>query len=370
MQSLLIFLFSFTLFFLKIETTFKRTTQAIIHSNDSPFLSVSPFYFNFGAAIVPKPNPDDKLGQDSLLASKYILAVADGVGSWVNFGINPSNYSYHLMHNADLYFHSYPQTYSKNPAKLLYLSAVTNSYKGTSTMIVCTLSGDDMFTANVGDSGYMVLIPVLKDLPNNMGTTFIYDIAFKSEPQQHGYNFPFQLGPTGDDPLKVIQPRVHRVGYGALVLTYSDGVSDNLFPHEIKVIVNLYIQELKMKSGIQIRDFVPVFDPNELARRIKEKAFQKSSNVEAITPFQVDALNWGVIFPGGKVDDISIVVGMVLDSPKEAVNEEKKDSNPSSKEDKKVEENEVKKSPVDESDIPKENVDDLQSSSIENDNDN
>ena len=292
--------------------SFRSNFQSIIHDKNTPFIPISPFYFNFGAVLTPKPEKKDTGGEDALLASKYIMGVADGVGAWSDQGIDPSDYSYRLMHNSDIYFKAYPQAYAKNPQKLLILSAITNSYKGSSTMVLCTLSGEDMYTANVGDSGYMILIPVLKELPGGEETSFIYDIVFKSEPQQHGYNFPFQLGSEGDNPRKVTQAKVHRMGYGAIVLTYSDGISDNLFQDEIKTLVNIYVNELKMKSGIQIRDFVPIFDSTEMANRLNDRAYKKSIDTSAISPFQVDALNSGIIYPGGKSDDISIVVGMVM----------------------------------------------------------
>jgi protein phosphatase PTC7 len=313
MRSILILFYSLLISFSKC--TFQRTSQTIIHSPSDSFLDISQFYFNFGAANIPHPDKQEKGGEDSLVASKYLLGVADGVGSWVNFGIDPRDFSYRLMHNADTYFKAYPKAYANNPKKLVFLSALTNAYKGSSTMVICTLHNNDLYTANVGDSGYMILIPVLKKLPKNAGTSFIYDIVFQSKPQQHSYNFPFQLGPTGDDPLKVTETKVHRMGYGALVLVYSDGVSDNLFPQEIRAIVNMYIQELKLKSGIQIRDFVPVFDSNELSERIKKKAYERSLDLNAISPFQVGAMDWAVIFKGGKSDDISIVTGMVLEKP-------------------------------------------------------
>jgi protein phosphatase PTC7 len=316
----------FSLLFISSNSTFQRTSQTIVHDKSSPFLDISPFYFNFGSAYIPHPDKQDKGGEDSLLASKYILGVADGVGSWINFGIDPRDYSYRLMHNSDVYFKAYPKAYADNPRKLIFLSAITNSYKGTSTMLLCTLSGNDLFTANVGDSGYMILIPVLKKLPKDAGTSFIYDIVFKSEAQQHSYNFPYQLGQTGDDPLKATESKVHRMGYGALVLVYSDGVSDNLFPEEIRAIVNIYIQELKMKSGIQIRDFIPIFDSNELSERIKKKAYQRSLDINAVSPFQVGALDWGVIFQGGKSDDISIVTGMVMTKPETSTKENKQET--------------------------------------------
>lgn len=312
-------------------STFNRVSQAIIHEPNEPFQDVSPYYFNFGAQIISKNPEQSPMGEDALLASKNILGVADGVGGWALQGIDPSNYSYHLMENSNTYFYSYPSAYAKNPAKLVILSALTNSYKGTSTMTLCTLFKNDLYTANVGDSGYMILIPTLKNMPKKSGTTFIYDVAFVSEGQQHEYNFPFQLGSTGDDPRTATKGRVHSIADGTIVLTYTDGVSDNLFPYELRALVNTYIHELKVKHGIQLREFVPAFDPNEMAKRILEYALKKSKDVTTVSPFQYNSLNYGVIWQGGKIDDISIVVGMILKKPQE----EKEKSSDGEEEDKK-----------------------------------
>lgn len=69
---------------------------------------------------------------------------------------------------------------------------ITASFlQGSCTACVVLLDGSKLRTANLGDSGFMVL---RKD-----------QIQYVSRAQQHSFNFPYQLaGPkcSGDDPLQ------------------------------------------------------------------------------------------------------------------------------------------------------------------------
>ena len=297
--------------------TFLRENQEIIHDSDSSFLPISDLFFNFGGTITPKPSKKETGGEDALLASKYLLGIADGVGSWIFQGIDPRDYSYRLLHNSDVYFRAYPQAYANNPKKLLVLSNMTNFYQGSSTAVLCSLSGNKLFSVNMGDSGYMILSPDLKNKPRNRGTGLVYEISFKSSPQQHRFNFPFQLGPNSDDPQELAETASHNVKEGDIVLVYSDGVGDNLFDEEFLIIVNLYILDLMRDYGRTLDDFILFFDPFELSDRIQKKAFEKSLNKSNVTPFRIEALNWGFITTGGKSDDIAISVGMVMKKEEE-----------------------------------------------------
>lgn len=55
------------------------------------------------------------------------------------------------------------------------------SQRGSTTACVLCLEGERLHAANVGDSGFMVVRE--------------NEIVFKSPPQQHSFNFPYQLGP-------------------------------------------------------------------------------------------------------------------------------------------------------------------------------
>ena len=310
------------LFTTVVNSGFLRTSQKLVIPNSEPFQPVSTFFFRFSAEIEPKPEKKAKGGEDALVASKYLLAVADGVGGWSNLGIDPSDYSFNLVNNAWLYFETISSTYAKNPKKLIQESEATNTFKGSSTFVVCSLFEDKLNTAYVGDSGMMVLVPQLKNLPKNGGTTYIYDIVQKTQPQQHAFNFPFQLGTKGDDPQEVTIESSLPIVYGAIVLVYSDGVSDNIFAYELKQLVNYYINDLKKSAGIQIRDFVPKIDASQIALKIKNLAFKKSLQEDLVSPFGAQALDHGVIFKGGKSDDISIIAAVIDLPPKDDIKEQ------------------------------------------------
>ena len=83
-----------------------------------------------------------------------------------------------------------PKGYSENPKKLVYEAAVNNKEQGTSTLVITTLQqkGKLLKTAFIGDSGYMLLRQTRKN------DRTLYESVFKSEEQQHSFNFPFQIG--------------------------------------------------------------------------------------------------------------------------------------------------------------------------------
>ena len=43
--------------------------------------------------MIPHPDKKDKGGEDAFYADDRVLSVADGVGGWVEVGVDPANYS-------------------------------------------------------------------------------------------------------------------------------------------------------------------------------------------------------------------------------------------------------------------------------------
>lgn len=52
---------------------------------------------------------------------------------------------------------------------------------------------------------------------------------YRSVEGQKSFNFPYQIGSTGDDPKKAGEDMTHTFRDGDILLVYSDGVSDNLY---------------------------------------------------------------------------------------------------------------------------------------------
>ena len=288
--------------------------QVVNPSSPDPYPGFSQYYFKHGYGLEPAPEKKAKGGEDSLLASKALIAVADGVGGWAAQGIDPSIYSLNLIKNVQMYFNMLPKVYAEQPKNLLRMAAKTNPHEGSSTLVICTLWQDELRSVNFGDSGFAVLTPVLKTASNG-SKTYIYDFKYISPPQQYQFNFPYQLGNVGKDESSLAKETSHKIRFGDIVIVYSDGISDNVFPGQLRQLLNFYLYKVKQKFGIQVPDVVRGFDGNEFAKQLKDLAFQKSTDKNYLSPFGLNGLDFGVLFKGGKSDDISVVAAIVDRKP-------------------------------------------------------
>ena len=57
-------------------------------------------------------------------------------------------------------------------------------------------------------------------------------IHYESKEQQHSFNFPFQVGTNGDDPIKG-DTNAHNVQHGDILIVGSDGLWDNMYRQKI-----------------------------------------------------------------------------------------------------------------------------------------
>lgn len=51
------------------------------------------YRFRHGSSMIPHPDKAAKGGEDACFASDNVIAVADGVGGWADYGIDPGLYS-------------------------------------------------------------------------------------------------------------------------------------------------------------------------------------------------------------------------------------------------------------------------------------
>lgn len=76
---------------------------------------------------------------------------------------------------------------------------------GSSTAVIVALNGSHIQASNLGDSGFVVV----RDSK----------IVFESPPQQHRFNFPYQIG-RGGDPVSACEVRVMQLpGFSRAVST-------------------------------------------------------------------------------------------------------------------------------------------------------
>ncbi|CAH8506558.1 unnamed protein product [Schistosoma bovis] len=164
----------------------------------------------------------------SVTDSSYVLGVADGVGGWRSYGVDPGRFSRAVMKNCERVVNSGRFI----PDKLEVLIAqcyedVLNSKElilGSATLCIVSLQRNEhrVYGASLGDSGYLVI---------REG-----HVIQRSVHQKHSFNTPFQLScpPTlrsrrfhCDLPNQAAQTSVE-VKPGDVIIVGTDGLFDNL----------------------------------------------------------------------------------------------------------------------------------------------
>jgi protein phosphatase PTC7 len=115
-------------------------------------------------------------------ALSMLAGVADGVGSWSDVGVDAGEYSRLLMAEAKLLAEE-TQPSQLAPRLILKAAHQRTTVRGSSTACILALEGDHLHSANLGDSGFLIV---------RNG-----EVVFQSPQQQHHFNFPYQLGYSG-----------------------------------------------------------------------------------------------------------------------------------------------------------------------------
>jgi protein phosphatase PTC7 len=217
-------------------------------------------------AYIPHPEKAHRGGEDAFFyttPSLSAIGVADGVGGWANQGINPKDFADDLMQ----YTMEAIESGIRDPVEALDIAYKKVEQTGSCTAVVGTLDERGNFNiANLGDSGFMIF---------RKG-----EVVFKTDEQQHGFNFPFQLGKVqgrdgrfyehGNDRAKHAERYSFKVMEGDIIVAGSDGLFDNVWEKK--------------------DNWVPFSD-----RALKQGAIQRKEG-----------------WYGGKMDDITVVVGIVV----------------------------------------------------------
>jgi protein phosphatase PTC7 len=162
---------------------------------------------------------------------------------------------------------------------------------GSSTVCVVTLDRESgkTSTANIGDSGFLHI--------RDGG------ILAHSEEQQYGFNAPYQLSilpPSMTSNLQTTPDMADvsdlTVRPGDLIILASDGFLDNVFPEELKEIIQS----------------VEPTDVEALAKALVQRAKHLSNLRNRVSPFGARARAYGYRYIGGKPDDITVVVAHVV----------------------------------------------------------
>ncbi|KAJ8986176.1 hypothetical protein NQ317_005650 [Molorchus minor] len=244
-----------------------------------------------------------QFGDDAWFTAKYktadVLGVADGVGGWRAYGIDPGEFSLHLMRTCERLVklgRFTPTDPSELVAKSYYeLLHHKKAILGSSTACVVLLNRENntLYTANIGDSGFMVV---------RRGK-----VVRRSEEQQHYFNTPFQLSlPPPGYQQDVLSDRPDAamtdnfpVEDGDVILVATDGVFDNL-PHSVIVDQLIKVQGERCAGRLQMV-------ANTLAWMARNLSFDETF----ISPFAESAFANGIETIGGKPDDITVILATV-----------------------------------------------------------
>lgn len=162
---------------------------------------------------------------------------------------------------------------------------------GSSTCVLASIDPEApyLYTANLGDSGFILLRKEGLDLVT----------VYESKPQQHQFNFPFQVGTSGDDPAKAEEKTI-QVEHNDLLVMATDGMFDNIFSRDVVDIIRP-----------SLRDTDNLIDPESISELIATFAEKKSLDPRYISPFAKEANRHFYDAIGGKPDDITVVVSQI-----------------------------------------------------------
>ncbi|KAI9275360.1 phosphatase 2C-like domain-containing protein [Sporodiniella umbellata] len=257
-----------------------------------------------------------QVGEDAYFRRSDAIGVADGIGGWANTaGANSGLYSSRLMHYANEEMNRFEDT--EDPYFFEYneadpLEILRNSYEqsleeakemnilGSTTACLAVLRHDELRVANIGDCG----ISIIRH----------HQYVFRSEEQQHAFNFPYQLGLLSRDQPKDAQSFTVKVEKGDIVIMATDGLYDNLFDKTILSLVQDHVVSNTIPATpdrpARVRNLQPQILADVLANAAKEVS---ETRYRIDTPFQRRAVKEGLLLEGGKQDDISVIVAIVRD---------------------------------------------------------
>lgn len=241
-------------------------------------------------------------GDDAFFIAKNkvadVLGVADGVGGWRNYGIDPSAFPRTLMETCERMVTEmrFCPTSPANLIKESYEEIIQQKLPlmGSSTACIVSLYKEErtVYTANLGDSGFLII----RD----------NEIVHRSNEQQHYFNTPFQLavappnqeGQVLSDSPNVAESSSFGVKEGDFILLGTDGLFDNMN------------EDMLLDHISKIKDHKEE-NVQKTARKIAEQAHQLSFDPEYLSPFAISAINSGIDLKGGKPDDITLILARI-----------------------------------------------------------
>ncbi|KAI6150775.1 phosphatase 2C-like domain-containing protein [Pisolithus tinctorius] len=257
--------------------------------------------------------------------SGVAFGIADGVGGWIDSGVDPSLFAQSLMYYAhrssrdswagEPEFDPTQDQQERNQVDgreltpyqcldLAYHGVLRDNLveAGSSTACLVSLNAASgvLRAANLGDSGFMIIRSSA--------------IIHRQPTQTHFFNCPLQLTklpPSTNADMHYIDLPDAAAEYeaklrdGDIVVAYTDGLSDNVFPRDIVTICSLVARSVHSESE-QVQ---------AMADAIVHYARTCMRDQKRVSPFEREASREGLLFHGGKIDDVTVVTALVRETP-------------------------------------------------------
>jgi protein phosphatase PTC7 len=250
-------------------------------------------------------------------AGALALGVSDGVYMWRERGIDAGAFSRALCAaGARAAASASAPAGTPSPMELLqaaYGDVMAAGVQGSATVCVVLLDAARgvLRSANVGDSGYLLMTPRRRAVGGGGAGAAAAAAAsahaawqpcgvrFRTPHQEHEFGRPYQLGHhRGSDRPEDAMLHAAAVAPGDALILGSDGLWDNLHDSEVAALV---------QDGVEARA-----PPAAIARAVAAAAYERSTQKRGSTPYSTAATeNFDMVYCGGKRDDITVLCLLV-----------------------------------------------------------
>jgi len=233
-----------------------------------------------------------EMGEDAMFSTNRAFGVADGVGGWQSYGINPAEYAWMLCEI--LRSRSDKLTSNNCPLQLLIDSKRDldqTGIHGGCTALVGVVEGHTLKVANLGDSRLVVF----------REEDGIFSDIFSSAVQQHYFNCPYQFASDGGDGPEKADVWQMELQKNDLIVSSTDGMWDNLFVEDVSKVIN---EQPKLSSGF--------LDLSHLSQLLARLAHKVARDPRAKTPFAQEAQRQRLRYTGGKMDDVTVICSQLI----------------------------------------------------------
>ncbi|KAL3701766.1 hypothetical protein R1sor_019788 [Riccia sorocarpa] len=286
-----------------IKAVLSTTDQTILHQQRRELALAA------GVNVIPHPDKVAKGGEDAYFTSTSykggVLGVADGVSGWAAENVDPALFSKEFMAHAAAAVGS--DDVKDDPKLLLAKAHAATCSVGAATAIVAILDErGTLHVANLGDCG-------LRLVRNGK-------VVYATRPQQHYFDCPYQFSSENAQTANDAAIYDLEVLEGDTVVMGSDGLFDNVYDTDIETTVKVFTGSDEASA-------------NRLATALATLASKHSRDKNYSSPYAMEALSQGLDVPwyskifgkkmtGGKLDDITVVVGHVVSVEVQTTTEE------------------------------------------------